>query len=160
MSIQLTRIDNRLVHGQVAVIWTHHAKANLIVVANDEVAEDEMQQQLMEISSGNTDIRFFSIQTTIDIIHKASPEQKIILVVKTPQDVARLVEGGVPLDNINIGNMHYAEGKRQIHPMVSVDKDDVSAFQKLNELGVTCTIQPTPSDEKRNIFDVLEASRK
>ncbi len=160
MTIQMTRIDNRLVHGQVAVIWVHHAKANLIVVANDEVAEDEVQQQLMEISSGHTDIRFFSIQTTIDNIHNASPSQKIILILKTPQDAVRLVEGGVPLQNINIGNMHFSEGKKQIHSTVSVDEDDMNAFYRLQELGVTCFLQPTPSDEKKDIFQMYNAFKR
>lgn len=48
-NILLTRIDNRLVHGQVGVTWVNHLGANLIVVANDEVAEDEVQQDLMEM---------------------------------------------------------------------------------------------------------------
>ena len=35
-NIVLTRIDNRLVHGQVATQWCGAIGANLILVANDE----------------------------------------------------------------------------------------------------------------------------
>ena len=45
-NILLTRIDNRLVHGQVGVTWTKTIGANLIVVADDAVAQDKMQQSL------------------------------------------------------------------------------------------------------------------
>ncbi|MBS2905274.1 PTS sugar transporter subunit IIB, partial [Klebsiella pneumoniae] len=92
-----TRIDNRLVHGQVGVTWVNHLGANLIVVANDEVSKDSVQQNLMEMVIPDAiGIRFFSIQKTIDVIHKASPRQKIFLVVRNPQDALRLAEGNVP----------------------------------------------------------------
>lgn len=58
--------------------------------------------------------RFFSIEKTINVIEKASAKQKIFLVCKTPQDALRLVEGGVKITEINIGNMHFSEGKEQI----------------------------------------------
>ncbi len=157
MAINLTRIDNRLLHGQVAVAWSHHAGANLIVIANDNVAEDEMQQNLMTMSAGNMGVRFFSIQKTIDVIHNASPDQHIILVVRTPQDVVRLVEGGVPLNDINIGNMHFSEGKKQIHVTVSVDDDDMATFKRLKELGIRFAVQRMPHEEKLDIFELYDA---
>ena len=90
-NILLTRIDNRLVHGQVGVTWVNHLGANLIVVANDEVSKDPVQQNLMEMVIPDAiGIRFFSIQKTIDVIHKAAPRQKIFLVVRNPQDALRL----------------------------------------------------------------------
>ena len=98
-NILLTRIDNRLVHGQVGVTWVNHLGANLLVVANDEVAQDTIQQNLMEMVIPDAiGIRFFSIQKTIDVINKAAPRQLIFLVCKTPQDVVRLVEGGIQLE--------------------------------------------------------------
>ena len=115
-NILLTRIDNRLVHGQVGVTWVSSVGANLLVVADDAVSKDTLQQQLMGITakSSGIDIRFFSIQKTIDIIHKASSKQKIFLIVRTPQDVVRLLEGNVPITKVNVGNMHFSEGKRKI----------------------------------------------
>lgn len=154
MPIELTRIDNRLLHGQVAVTWSHHANANIIVVVNDEVAEDETAKNLMAMSAGNMASRFFSVQKTIDVIHQASPDQRIFLVVRNPQDVLRLVEGGVEIKELNIGNMHFEEGKRQIHITVSVDDKDMETFGKLKDLGVNMTIQRTPSEEKLDVFEL------
>lgn len=58
-----------------------------------------------------------------------------MLVVKDPQDALRLVEGGVPIQAINVGNMHFAEGKNQIASTVSVDAEDRKAFKALSNLG-------------------------
>ena len=136
-NILLTRIDNRLIHGQVGMTWVNHIGANLILVADDVVANDNIQQSLMDMAAPNTvDTRYFSIQETIGNIHFAADDQLILLVVKTPQSALRLVEGGVPIDKINIGNMHFSEGKKQITSTVSIDEDDAKAFRRLHELGV------------------------
>lgn len=146
-NILLTRIDNRLVHGQVGVTWVNHLGANLILVANDTVANDPIQQNLMEMVIPDAiGIRFFSIQKTIDVINKAAARQLIFLVCKTPQDAVRLVEGGVPIDKINIGNLHFEEGKEQISSTVSLDEDDKKAFRRLKELGIKLEIRRVPDE--------------
>ena len=153
-NILLTRVDNRLIHGQVANVWTHSIGTNLIVVANDEVANDKFQQDLLSMSA-QVDVRFFSIQQTIDVIHKASDSQLIFIVCSAPQDVLKLVKGGVPIDKLNIGNMHFSEGKKQIHKTVSVDENDIETFKELLKLGVECTIQRGPEESKIDIQPLL-----
>ena len=75
-NILLTRIDNRLIHGQVATQWNSSVGANLILVANDDVATNKMRQSLMDMAApSGVATRYFSIQKTIDVIHKASPRQ-------------------------------------------------------------------------------------
>lgn len=155
-NILITRIDNRLIHGQVGVTWTNHLGANLVVVANDEVSKDEVQQNLMDMVLPDViQTRFFSLQKTIDIIHNASPRQKIFLVVRDVQDALTLKESGVPIDQLNIGNMHYEEGKKQITSTISVDEDDKAAFKRLDELGVKMDMRGVPTDRSQNIMDLL-----
>ena len=85
-NIVLSRIDERLIHGQVGVQWVGFAGANLVLVANDEVAEDPLQQNLMEmVLTEGIAVRFWPLQKVIDNIHKVADRQKILLVCKTPQ---------------------------------------------------------------------------
>jgi PTS system N-acetylgalactosamine-specific IIB component len=65
------------------------------------------------------------------------------------------VKGKVPIFKINIGNMHYKEGKKQIHDTVSVSEDDLNTFRQLIDLGVECTIQRNPSDVPIDIRDFI-----
>ena len=151
-NILLTRIDARLIHGQVATQWNSTLGSNLILVANDEVAEDSMRQSLMKMAApAGVATRFFSIQKTIDIIGKASPKQKIFIVCNCPEDVLKLVKGGVPIKKVNIGNMHMSEGKRQVATSVAVDDADVAAFRELQELGVELEIRRVPSTPVEDI---------
>ena len=118
-NIVLTRIDNRLVHGQVATQWCGAIGANLILVANDEVAGNSLRQGLMNMAApAYAAMRYWTIQKTIDTIHKASAKQLIFIVCENPQDVVKLVEGGVPIKKVNIGNMHMADGKPLLLPAI------------------------------------------
>ena len=103
-NILLLRIDNRLVHGQVGVAWSSSLGANLLLVADDGVAQDPLQQQIMSMTaeSMGIGIRFFSLQKTIDIIGKASAAQKIFIVCRTPQEARFLIEGGVQAKGVDV----------------------------------------------------------
>lgn len=151
-NILLTRIDNRLIHGQVATQWTSSLGANLILVANDDVASNTFRQGLMDMAAPSyAQTRYWTVQKTIETIHKASDAQKIFIVCETPQDVLKLVEGGVPIKKVNIGNMHIAEGKRQVATTVAVDDNDVAAFKKLQELGVELEIRKVPQEGTEDV---------
>jgi len=156
-NIVLTRIDNRLIHGQVATQWASSVKGNLILVANDKVAGDAFRQGLMDMAAPSfCQTRYFSLEKTINIIHKASPDQKIIIIVDSPADVLKLVQGGVPITKVNIGNMHMAEGKRQVATVVAVDDDDVAAFKGLQELGVELEIRKIPSESAEDVSKLFK----
>ncbi|MDL4556430.1 PTS galactosamine transporter subunit IIB [Escherichia coli] len=154
-NILLTRIDNRLVHGQVGVTWTSTIGANLLVVVDDVVANDDIQQKLMGITAETYgfDIRFFTIEKTINVIGKAAPHQKIFLICRTPQTVRKLVEGGIDLKDVNVGNMHFSEGKKQISSKVYVDDQDLADLRFIKQRGVNVFIQDVPGDQKEQIPD-------
>ena len=156
-NIVLTRIDNRLIHGQVATMWTSTVGANLLLVANDAVSNDEFRQNLMDMAApAAAQTRYFSIEKTVNIIHKASPSQMIAIICENPQDVLKLVEGGVPIKKVNIGNMHMAEGKHQISKAVCVDQSDIDAFKRLKDLGVELEIRRVPSESAEDINKLFE----
>ncbi len=156
-NIVLTRIDNRLIHGQVATQWCGSIGANLILVANDDVAGNSFRQGLMDMAAPSyAQTRYWTIEKTISTIHKASDAQKIFLVCENPTDVLKLVEGGVPIKKLNIGNMHMAEGKRQVATTVAVDDKDVAAFKRLQELGVELEIRKVPQEGAEDVSKLFK----
>lgn len=151
-NILLTRIDNRLIHGQVATQWNGSLGANLILVANDAVAGNKMRQGLMDMAAPNgVATRYFTLQKTIDVIHKAAPRQHIFIIVETPEDALALIKGGVPIKKVNIGNMHMSGGKRQVATTVAVDDEDVAAFKEMQEMGVELEIRRVPTTSVEDI---------
>lgn len=157
-NIILTRIDNRLIHGQVATQWTGSIGANLLLVANDEVANNASRQRLMDMAAPTSaETRYFTLQKTIDIIHKASPRQKIFIIAENPQDVLTLVKGGVPIKKVNIGNMHMEPGKKQVAGSVAINEQDLEAFKELKDLGVELEIRRVPSEASENINKIFNS---
>ena len=152
-NILLTRIDNRLVHGQVGVTWTTSLGANLLVVVDDAVAKEPLQQQLMGVTaeSSGAGIRFFTVEHTINIIHKAAPSQKIFIICRTPAEVRKLIDGGVPIKDLNVGNMHFTQGKKQYTKKVYLDDIDLENLRYIQSKGVNVYIQDTPGDIKEYI---------
>ena len=161
-NIVLARVDNRLVHGQVGVVWTAQCGTNLLLVANDFAAENELQQTLMSATAESSGVgsRFWTLKKTIDMIHKASPRQKIFLIIQTPEDALILVKGGVKFSSLNIGNMHYSEGKIGLSNKVFVDEIDKQAFRDLIGLGIEVYLQELPNDKKVVVTnDFLEKNK-
>ena len=148
-NILLTRVDNRLVHGQVGVTWVRHLGANLIVVADDETAQDELAQKLMSFTatSSGVGIRFFTCQKTIDVIHKANAKQLIFLVVKSPAAARKLIEGGVEIQMLNLGNLHFSSGKKEISKKVYLNEQDEQDLKAILAHGTTIFIQDVPGDK-------------
>ena len=150
----LARIANRLVHGQVGTAGAGASRANLIVVADDECANDEIQKSVMKITADSVGIgiRFFTLEKTIEIIHKASPKQHIFIVCKTPENMLKLIKGGVPIKSVNVGNMHIKPGKHVLHEAhVYVDDKDLKDFEEMKSYGANVYIQIAPGDKKYDL---------
>ncbi len=151
-NILLARIDNRLIHGQVVCLWAGSVGANLIVVADDDTASSEVEQSIMRMAASSLgyDSRFFTIKHTIDIIDKASSSQKILLICKTPAQLREIIEGGVVVHKVNIGNLHFQEGKKSIADKVYVDDKDLDDLNFIKEHVDEIFIQDTPDTKKES----------
>lgn len=132
-NIAALRIDERLVHGQ-GQLWIKTLGVNTVIVANDEAANDPIQQTLMKTVIPKTiAMRFFTVQHTCDVIYKASPKQVMFIICKSAEDALKLVEGGVPVTEINVGNIHRAPGKQEISPYIALGEEDRDALRTLKE---------------------------
>ena len=147
-NIAALRIDERLVHGQ-GQLWIKALGANTVIVADDGASEDPMQQMLMKAVVPKTiAMRFFSVQHTCDVIYKASPKQVMFIICKSAEDALKLVEGGVPVTEINVGNIHRAPGKEEISKYIALGEDDKAALRELRDsYGITFNTRATASGD-------------
>ena len=154
--ILLTRIDDRFIYGQDVELWNEAIGSNLVLIVNDEIAEDSRKWAPMRVAAPDgVWTRFFSVQKTIDVIHTATPRQWILIMVASPADALALVKGGVPITKISIGHMQAGEGKRPVTPAVAVDDEDVAALKELQELGIELEIRYLPSSDPDHIDNLF-----
>ena len=150
MSIVLTRVDNRLIHGQVLESWVPSTNANCIVVANDKIANSAMQKLLMEASVPKG-IRVFigTIDEASEILEsEALMNARIILLFATSSDALSAYRQGVHYSKLNLGNMHAGAGKMKCSCTIAIDDNDVENLNDLESSGVRIVSQCVPSDKE------------
>ena len=130
MDIRLVRIDDRLIHGQVATVWTKALKINRILVVSDEVAKDTLRKTLLKHAAppGGT-ANVITIDKMIAIYQDPQFDVfKAMLLFTNPHDVKRVIEGGVKFDSVNIGGMSVCAGKRMRTNAGAGDTKDIEDF--------------------------------
>ncbi|MDD7794712.1 mannose/fructose/sorbose PTS transporter subunit IIB [Clostridium sp. 'White wine YQ'] len=159
MEISFVRIDDRLIHGQVATVWTKVCKCNRIMACSDEVAQDNLRKTLL-LQVAPPGIKAYVLPIEKAIAAYKNPKYndfKTLFLFTNPKDVLRMVEGGVDIKSVNVGGMCYRDGKTQISGAVSVDKNDIEALKKLNEKGIELEIRQLARDSKVDLMAKLKS---
>ncbi|EGO87673.1 PTS mannose transporter subunit IIAB [Clostridium botulinum C] len=157
MKIVLARIDDRLIHGQVATIWTKETKCQRIIVCNDNAAKDEIRKTLLtQVAPPGVKAHVVSIDKAVRVCNNPKyKEDRVLLLFTNPTDVLKMVESGVDIKSINIGGMSFKNGKRQLNSAISVDEKDIEAFKALNDRGIELEVRKVASDSKVDMMTLF-----
>ena len=158
MNIVLARIDDRLIHGQVATVWSKVTGCERIIVCDDEVAKDAIRSTLLkQVAPPGIKSSVVDVDKAVRVYNNPKyADTKCLLLFTNPTSVLRMVEAGVDIKSINIGGMSFKEGKHQITGAVSVNDEDTASFKKLNEKGIELEIRKVDTDKKVMLMDVLK----
>lgn len=145
------RIDNRLVHGQVIEAWVPYLGAKNILVVNDELAEDDLRQEIIRLAVPSgvelTFIRVERIPGYLDDLGRvAHPGGDALLLFATCGDVHRALQFGFSLSTVNIGNLHYSPGKQQLCPHVALSTEDIGCLKAFAKQGIHLDFRCVPND--------------
>ncbi|MFJ6413425.1 PTS mannose transporter subunit IIAB [Terribacillus saccharophilus] len=158
----LARIDTRLLHGQVATAWTKSTNPTRIIVVSDEVAKDDLRKKLIQQAApSGVKAHVVPINKMIELAKDDQHfgGQRALLLFENPQDALRAVEGGVPLETINVGSMAHSPGKVQPNKVLAFSQDDIDTFAKLKERGLKFDVRKVPNDSKGNMDDILKRAQ-
>lgn len=158
MAIIHARVDERLIHGQVATIWTRLVKADRIVVANDKAVKSEMQIGALKLARPQgIKLTIASVRRALIILKNGKYEdENVFLLTNNIKDMKELVAGGVELERVNVGNVAPHEGAKQIKASVYLDDQDISDIESMLELGVKVTAQMVPTESDASITTLIK----
>lgn len=172
LAICWTRVDDRLIHGQVTVAWRQYLDYDRICIVDDSVRADPfLQDVLLMAAPPGVYANVYTIQEAITALKgvaitapraatgfklplpllgqdKAFFPHKILLLVKTPQTALALFQGGVPITHLNVGNIAAGPGRKRVFKSTSLGPEHIAALDALAELGVHITFQLTPDDTR------------
>ena len=146
----LVRIDNRLIHGQIIETWLPYTGAKTVIVANDGLAGDDLQQEIMALAIPQTVSSVFcsieALAGEVDQLLNDKDAGSVMVLFSSCPDAKRAFEYGFDFESLNIGNVHYSPGKKQISPSVALSDDDESCLKLLSRKGVELDFRCVPND--------------
>ncbi|MHC5228440.1 PTS system mannose/fructose/N-acetylgalactosamine-transporter subunit IIB [Enterococcus sp. LJL99] len=156
MSIELVRIDDRLIHGQVATTWLKDYDIEQVIIADDEVSQNEMKKTMVTVAAP-TGIRVhvFPVDKFIQVQKENPIKRRTLLLFTQPIDVQKALDQGVDISEVYVGGMRSTSERRRISKAVNISPEEEAIFQSLAERGVSLIIQTVPRDEKNELIDLL-----
>ncbi len=144
--ISLFRIDDRLIHAQVVIGWGRVINPHRLVVINDRVANDELKRNLyLSTVPSQYRVSLLTLDEGANQLKEGVYEgEKVIVLVKTPRDVVKLLNSGVSIGEVNVGGMHYSDGKKKILEDIYLSEEDRKWLRELIDRGVELEVRSLP----------------
>ena len=158
MDAIFTRIDSRLIHGQVAGTWVPHIAPQTFIAASDNAAHDQLRKSLL------LQVAPTSVKTNVLDIAKAgrvynNPKytgMKTMFVVESPVDVVRLLDEGVKINEVNVGSVTFKTGMVQLSDAVYASEEHLDAYRELIKRGVKLMVQQLPNHSPVDLKKILK----
>lgn len=155
--IKLCRVDHRLLHGQVAFSWTNAVQADCILVASDEVVNDEMWKTTLKLGKpAGVKLVIKDIENSVKALNGGVTDKyKLLIVVQTIHDAYRLVQEVPAIKSINLGGAKKQDGYRQISKAIFVGPQDEEDIKAMLDKGVEVEIRQLASESSVPVESVL-----
>ncbi|MDN3955608.1 PTS system mannose/fructose/N-acetylgalactosamine-transporter subunit IIB [Sporolactobacillus laevolacticus] len=153
MTIQLARIDQRLIHGIIVNQWAFETKASRLMVIDDAASKDEVLKASMRLSKpAGTGMSIIDTEKAINnFLNHNYDTQRVFIIAKEPSTFVKLLDAGIALPKINVGIIFNENGRENITKFVSVNEEEKQDLKELKSRGVPVTIQYVPTDTEEDI---------
>lgn len=146
--IVMTRIDYRLLHGQVAFAWTNNLSANAILIANDDVAKDSFRKKTLQLAKPDSaKLIFKTIDDSIEaIMSGVTDKYRVFIIVENIHDAYRLAKRLPQIKLIDLGLANKKEGSKNIAKSVYVTPEETDLLTELEDNGTQVLVKQAPGD--------------
>lgn len=160
--ISMLRVDDRLIHGQVAVMWSKQLAVSRIIVANDAIAANELQASALKMAApAGIKAAVLPIAKARGIINDPrAAGMKILVISNNPQDLRDVLRGVSERPVLNVANYGRIGGslaeKKKITETVYLTPEDVETIKEIHNMGVEVIYQPLPNDPREDFMKLME----
>lgn len=147
----LTRIDDRFIHGQVVTKWVQYVGGcDEILICDDSMRQDSFLQMVMEMAGPpGVKVRVFSLDETVTAFQNDYREdrRRVVILLRDPQAAFRLLEGGAPVTEINVGGMGAAPGRKPLYRNISASDEEINTLKSIQDKGIKVHFQIVPGED-------------
>ena len=158
MNIQLVRIDDRLIHGQVVIGWAGHLNTKRIILCDASVAENDWEKELY-LSSVPEQIEAYVMTTakTIKYINEHNDDlNSTMILVNSPLVIEDLIRNGIQIDKVNVGGIHFKEGRKKLLNYLYLNEDEINSFKRCIDHGVQFDCQDIPLCKRTPLSKLIQ----
>ena len=157
MIIGLARLDDRLIHGQVALVWTKEANVSRIIVVSDEVAKDQLRSTLLkQAAPPGISASIVDVEKAVRVFNNPKyAKDRVMLLFTTPIDVERVIAAGIPLSSLNIGGVSFKEGKRKLTKAIFLNQAEADSLKRLATQGVELDVRVVVNDPREDMIALI-----
>lgn len=159
--IELLRIDERLIHGQIVTGWSKLLGVSAIVVGNDKAATDDMTKMTLKLAAPQgMKVSIKSVEDAIVLLNDPRCEtMSILVIVDNPQDALKIATAVPGIPEINVGNYgrlgKEENNREQLSRALFANKAEIAILKLLLDTQIPCHVQMTASEEKEKLADVI-----
>lgn len=162
------RIDDRLIHGQVALVWSKELNTSRIVVANDEAAVNDVTKMTLQMATpSGIKLLIKSVHDCIQVFNDPRSKDLSMFVltnnVHDALEIVRSCPGVVQSVNVaNVGRFDETEKalKTTLKPEIILNPRELEDLRALVETDVDVYHQVIPTNPKLSIKQLLDGMEK
>jgi len=148
------RVDERLIHGQVATVWVNQLGCDRIIVANDQAVKDEMTITALKIACPTAvKLSVLSLGKAVQNVKDGKYDNdKVFFITKDVTDAKKaIIDLGLEVESINVGNASFKDGKKKIKKSVNLFDEEIAMVNEMIAYGVKVTAQMLPNESDASI---------
>ncbi|MBE6103856.1 MAG: PTS sugar transporter subunit IIB [Erysipelotrichaceae bacterium] len=155
------RIDDRLFHGEIIVLWVPSLKVNSVVVADDEYASNQLNIVTAQLSKPKyVNLNILKIDDAVKYLQDpAHAREKILVTCRDAQNALNLCRLVPEIPEVNAACMRHAEGKKQIQKKVFVDQQDIADLKEIANMGKRVLQQSVPADAPMSLETMVKKAQ-
>jgi len=157
LNIVLSRVDERLVHGQVIASWTKYLDIKNIIIIDDQLSNDSFMKQVLTMAApSGIKVEVVTAEKAAEMIINNSLEgKKVMLLFKSLKYVIALVHLGVELKELNIGNIGAGPSRKAISKNVYLSQAEIDIIKELQSKNIYVYLQMVYSEGKVDLSSKL-----
>lgn len=146
MSIELTRVDFRLIHGQVITRWLTQCQITEIVTIDTELSKDAFMQEVFKMAAPKgIKITIVSIADAVQLQESgAFDKNRVMVLFKGVAELDSAIQSGFKLDKVQIGGLGGGPGRKAVNNAITLDRKDADTLLALEDKGIEIYFQTTP----------------
>ena len=146
MSIELTREDFRLIHGQVITRWLTQCQINEIVTIDTALSKDAFMQEVFKMAAPKgVKITIVNVEDAVKRQQEgAFDKNRVMVLFKGVAELNAAVQAGLKLEKVQIGGLGGGPGRKAVNNAITLDRADADTLLELEKMGIEIYFQTTP----------------